>query len=484
MPASLSTALSLAFAAYLVATGIYIISENRRPSATLAWMLLFFLLPGVGVVVYLLFGRRHLDFGRTGMLMRQQLAERLDPVLAALEPEDESAVRLMEADGGWGASLSELVRNTSRSTITTHNEVRLLQNAEEAYPALIEDMKAARQSIHLQYFSWNTDALTQELLEILSDKVAEGVKVRIVFDPVGSFFMLRRRYIRAMRAAGIRMAPFSQLWRLHTISYRNHRKIAVIDGEVGHTGGLNIGCEHIAPPKGFKLWRDTNIRVVGSAAALLQAVFSVDWHNATGEDLFQPENFPPAPARLNDAQLPVQITLSGPDSEWEAIRQLYFAMITSARKRVYMQSPFFILDPSISEALKAAALSGVDVRVMISERGTNQYVPYWAANTYMEEIAASGATVLLYQPGYLHAKTAITDGCVCSVGSANIDIRSFSINYELNAVIYDAEISGQLEQAFLRDSKDCRVFTVEEYRSRNAALRFRDSVARLFSPLM
>lgn len=483
MPGQILTALSLSFGAYLVLTGIYIISENRRPSATFAWMLLFAVLPGAGVVVYLLFGRRHRDFGRTGMLMRQELAERLGPVLSAIEPEHERAVGLIGGNGS-GASLSELVRNTSRSTITTRNEVRLLQNAAEAYPALIEDIRAARHSIHLQYFSWNTDALAEELLEILSAKVAEGVKVRIVFDPVGSFFMLRRRHVRAMRAAGIRMVPFSQLWRLHTISYRNHRKIAVIDGAVGHTGGLNIGCEHIAPPKGFKLWRDTNIRVVGSAATLLQAVFAVDWHNATGEDLFQPENFPSAPARLKDARQPVQITLSGPDSEWEAIRQLYFAMITNARKRVYMQSPFFILDTSISEALKAAALSGVDVRVMISERGTNQYVPYWAANTYMEEIAASGATVLLYQPGYLHAKTVITDGVICSVGSANIDIRSFSINYELNAVIYDPEISVQLEQAFLTDAEDCRVFTAEEYRARNAALRFRDSLARLFSPLM
>lgn len=484
MPAPIATALSMAFAAYLVVTGIYIISENRRPSATFAWMLLFALLPGAGVVVYLLFGRRHFDFGRTGMLVRHELAERLDPVLSALKPEHDRAVSQMDAEGGSGASLSELIRRTSNSTITTRNEVRLLQNADEAYPALIDDLTAAQRSIHLQYFSWNTDALAHDLLAVLSAKVAEGVEVRILFDPVGSFFMLRRGYIRAMRAAGIRMEPFSKLWRLHTISYRNHRKIAVIDGAVGHTGGLNIGGEHITPPPGFRIWRDTNMRVVGSAATVLQAVFAVDWRNATGEDLFQPAHFPPAPARLRDALQPVQITLSGPDSEWEAIRQLYFAMITSARKRVYMQSPFFILDTSISEALKAAALSGVDVRVMISERGTNQRMPYWAANTYMEEISASGATLLLYQPGYLHAKTVITDGTVCSVGSANIDIRSFSINYELNAVMYDADLSAQLERAFLRDSKDCRVFTVEEYRSRNAVLRFRDSVARLFSPLM
>ncbi|QQO45541.1 cardiolipin synthase [Paracoccus sp. MC1862] len=484
MQATMTTILSVAFAGYLVVTVTYIISENRRPSATFAWMLLFFVLPGLGVVVYLLFGRKHQDFGQTGNLMRQELADRLNPVFAALAPEHERAVARMDANGGSGRTLAQLVYNTSHSTITTRNEVRILHDAKEAYPPLIEDMKAARQSIHLQYFSWNTDALADELYEILSAKAAEGVDVRIIYDPVGSLFMLKRRLIRKMRAAGIRMEPFSKLWRVHTISYRNHRKIAVFDGVVGHTGGLNIGCEHIRPPEGFETWRDTNIRVVGSAATLLQAVFAVDWHNATGEDLFRPENFSPAPDRLADAHLPVQMTLSGPDSEWQAIRQLYFAMITSARKRVYMQSPFFILDTSISEALKAAALSGVDVRVMISERGTNQHVPYWAANTYMEEIAASGASVLLYEPGYMHAKTVITDGVVCSVGSANIDIRSFSINYELNAVIYDAGLSEQLERAFLEDSRHCRAFTAEEYRSRNAALRFRDSVARLFSPLM
>lgn len=480
MPAQIATGLSLAFAAYLAATAVYIISENRRPSATFAWMLLFFVLPGAGVIVYLLFGRKHRQFGQTATLMRHEFAHRLAPVFAALRPEQGRALHLT----GPGASLAELVRNTSQSAVTTRNEVRILQNAAEAYPALIADLKSARSSIHLQYFSWNTDELAEDLLRLLSAEVAEGVDVRIVYDPVGSLLMLKRSYIRRMRRAGIRMEPFSKLWRLHTISYRNHRKIAVIDGCVGHTGGLNIGGEHVTPPKGFALWRDTNIRVEGSAVTLLQAVFAVDWHNATGEYVFRPEAFPPPPARLENARLPVQMTLSGPDSQWQAIRQLYFSMITTARKRVYMQSPFFILDPSIAEALKAAALSGVDVRVMISARGTNQYVPYWAANTYMEEIAAAGATVLLYEPGYLHAKTVITDGSVCSIGSANIDIRSFSINYELNAVIYDEALSAELEAAFLRDVADCRQFTVEEYRSRSALVRFRDSVARLFSPLM
>nr|WP_254368146.1 cardiolipin synthase [Paracoccus sp. Z118] len=495
-PVTIQNILYWAFAAYLVATGIYIISENRQPSKTFSWMLLFTALPGVGVLIYFLFGR-DLSFGHSRTLMQQDLAGRLAPLLGGIEPQHQDALRRMANDPGASRELAELVRSTSHSPVTTRNSLQILRNADEAYPPLLRDMRHARHSIHLQFYSWNADELGGELKRILHQKVAEGVEVRILYDPIGSLLMLKRRYIREMRAGGVRMEPFSKLWRLHTISYRNHRKIAVFDGLIGHTGGLNIGGEHIEPPKGFDLWRDTNIRVVGSAASLLQVVFAIDWHNATGEDLLTPQYFPPAPAEEPDpapeqpsgvidseAGVPVQMSVSGPDSEWRAIRQLYFALITSARSHVYLQSPFFILDVSIAEALKAAALAGIDVRIMISERGTGQYIPYWAAHTYMEDIAASGAQVLLYRSGYLHAKILSIDGEIVSIGSANIDIRSFSINYELNAVIYDRDAAGQVEADFHRDIADCVEFTVEGYRARGRLLRFRDSVCRLLSPLM
>jgi cardiolipin synthase len=235
------------------------------------------------------------------------------------------------------------------------------------------------------------------------------------------------------------------------------------------------------------------VRIEGEGAAVLQAVFLTDWYNATGEDIFAADHFPllgpdVPPMLATDRETtyaPVQILTSGPDSEWRAIRQLYFAMIVAAQQRVRLQSPFFILDPTITEALTSAALAGIDVEVMVSSRGEGlNQAPYRAANTYMVEVAAAGARVYLYEKGYLHAKTIAIDGEVCSIGSANLDIRSFSINYELNAVIYDRRHARELEAAFERDIDGCQVFSLAEYKERTALNRLRDSDARLLSPLL
>jgi cardiolipin synthase len=286
---------------------------------------------------------------------------------------------------------------------------------------------------------------------------------------------------------------------MHTISYRNHRKIAVIDGAVGYTGGMNIGQEHLDGGPRFDRWRDTQVRIEGEGAAILQTVFLVDWYNATGEDLFSADLFPSLeqppiredaargaqrPAGVADNYVPLQILTSGPDSQWRAIRQLYFAMIVSAERRVRVQSPLFILDATIAEALKSAALSGVTVEVMVSARSDSSQAPCWAANTYMAEVAAAGVRVYLYEAGYLHAKTITVDGEVCSVGSANVDIRSFSINYEINAVLYEASFARALDEAFDADLAGCSAFDPVEYANRSVLLRSRDSIARLLSPLL
>ena len=279
------------------------------------------------------------------------------------------------------------------------------------------------------------------------------------------------------------MAPTSPLYYLHTISYRNHRKITVIDGDIGYTGGMNIGEEHFEANH----WRDTQVRIVGQGAALLQSVFVVDWYNAVRENLFGADYFPESathPPDLEEGGVPVQILTSGPDSEWAAIRQLYSLMILSARHHVYIQSPYFILDSSITSALKTAALAGIDVRVMLASFEPTNQLPIWAANTYIAEVARAGVRVFLYQPGFLHAKAISVDSSICSIGSANIDIRSFSINYELNAVLYSAPHAKELERTFFKDLEECVEFNAAEYRERNRLLRFRDSAARLLSPLM
>jgi cardiolipin synthase A/B len=247
---------------------------------------------------------------------------------------------------------------------------------------------------------------------------------------------------------------------------------------------MNIGREHLSGGKGFESWRDTQVRIVGEGAAILQAVFMVDWYNAVRENLFSDAYYPTDEAARPDDGVPVQILTSGPDSQWAAIRQLYGAMIISAQRRVVLQSPFFIPDATIAEALKSAALAGVDVRVMLSARASGSPMPGWAGNTYMADVAAAGVRVFLYEKGYLHAKTLSVDGEVCTVGSANLDIRSFSINYELNVVIYDARLARELEAAFERDLGGCRAFDAAEDGRRPVLRRLRDSTARLFSPLL
>ena len=349
------------FAAYALLTGIYILLENRRPQATLAWMLAFVFLPGLGLLAYVLFGRSWKAFAKQSKLLMQDLQADAKPLLAPILSRQDAEIARLEGESASRRKLMMLVRRNSHSALTARNEVEILQDAAAFYPRMMADMEAARHSIHLQYFIWGADAFTERLKAILTAKARAGVEVRLLYDPLGSQAHVNRTYVREMQALGIQMAPTSPLWRLHTISYRNHRKITVIDGAIGYTGGMNIGQEQLDGGKGFDSWRDTQLRIVGEGAAALQTVFMVDWYNAVRENLFFPAYFP-APATAPAAgDVRVQILTSGPDSQWAAIRQLYFFMIMAAQRHVVLQSPYFILDASLAEALTSAALSGVDV---------------------------------------------------------------------------------------------------------------------------
>jgi cardiolipin synthase len=476
--------LTTSLALYAFVTGIFLISENRRPQTTLAWMLAFISLPGIGLLAYILFGRNRKAFARQSKLLRQNLEPNAKPLLSPILSRQDAEIARLEGESASRRKLMMLVRHNSHSALTRRNKVEILQNAAAFYPRMIEDMKAAQKSIHLQYFIWGQDDFTEELKQILSAKARAGVEVRLLYDPVGSQAHMSRTYVRDMGAAGIQMAPTSPLWHLHTISYRNHRKITVIDGIIGYTGGMNIGNEHLNGGKGFTSWRDTQVRIVGEGAAMLQTVFMVDWYNAVRENLFSPAYFPVVATAPTHGDVPVQILTSGPDSQWAAIRQLYFFMIVTAQRHVYLQSPYFVLDASIAEALRSAALSGVDVKVMLTARASGDPVPGFAGNTFILDVISAGVRVFMYEKGYLHAKTISIDSEICSVGSANIDIRSFSINYEVNAVLYSQQLAKELEEDFERDLMHCTEFDPAKYENCNVAVRFRDSVARLLSPLL
>jgi cardiolipin synthase A/B len=371
---------------------------------------------------------------------------------------------------------------SGRSPVTTGNRLEILQNAGEKYPRLLEDLGAASRSIHLLYYEWASDTFTETVADILRRKVREGVEVRILYDPVGSYSMLSRRYVERLRADGVAMQPFSPMYQLHTISYRSHRKLAIVDGRIGYSGGLNMTVKHLTGPAGFTGWRDTHSRVTGEAVTILQSVFATMWMNATGENLFDQRYFPEVPG--DEGGVPIQVVSAGPDSRWETIRQAYLALIALSRHHIYLQSPFLILDTSVAEAMTTAALAGVDVRVMIAPGGGELSPAYRAGMTYAAGLARAGVQVLLYQGEYFHSKTICVDSQICSIGSANIDIRSFSINYETNLVIYDRTVTRELEQDFLDDAERCIPFRAEAYDAQKTSSRLVDSVLRLVSPLI
>jgi cardiolipin synthase A/B len=476
--------LAVLLALYALGMVVFLIAENRRPQATLAWILVFILAPVIGGLIYIFFGRDRKAFSKQSRLLRQDLEANALPLLSPLLSRQDAAIARLEGESASRRKLMMLVRHNSRSALTTRNQVEIRQDAAEFYPSMMEDMKKARHSIHLQYFIWGADPFTESLKEILTARAKAGVHVRLLYDPLGSRAHLSRAYISDMQAAGVRMAATAPLYRLHTISYRNHRKITVIDGKIGYTGGMNIGQEHLDGGEGFDSWRDTQVRIVGEGAAVLQAVFMVDWYNAVRENLFSGEYFPSDATESKEDDIPVQILTSGPDSQWAGIRQLYFFMIATAQRNVFLQSPYFVPDASMVEALRSAALAGIDVKVMVSARPSGNRVPAWAGNTFMADVVDAGVRVFLYEKGYLHAKTISIDSEICSIGSANIDIRSFSINYEVNALLYSRRLAQELERDFERDLAHCSEFDAAEYQKRHFAARFRDSAARVFSPLL
>ena len=468
---------------YALSVAVFLILENRSPQSTFAWLFLLFLFPLGGLLIYMLFGRGRHAFSRQYGLKKvtrgTALADRAAKVI------DEQPAKLEALAGGPLAAygrLPTMLWATARSPLTLENEVEILQDAVEKYPRLMGDMRNASQSIHLVYYEWASDSFTEEVKSLLTQKVREGVEVRLLYDPVGSFTMLSPRDAGSMRRAGIAMYPFSRLYQLHTLSYRSHRKIAVIDGAIAYSGGLNMTATHLSGPRGFSGWRDTHSRVSGEAALILQAVFATMWQNTTGEGIFEDRYFPTV--SKTGRGVPVQVVNAGPDSRWESIRHSYLAMIALARHRVFLQSPFLILDVSLAEAMKTAALAGVDVRVMIAPGGAEMSLAYRAGMTYAVDMARAGVQVLLYQGAYFHAKTICVDSSICSIGSANMDIRSFSINYETNLVIYDERIARELESDFQNDMRSCVRFSVSEYEARPATSRFLDSAMRLCSPLL
>jgi cardiolipin synthase len=487
---NLAPLLILLFELYLLFTVIVLLLDNRTPSETFAWILIFILMPGVGLGLYLMFGRNWKRSYNRKIKLPQSIAKELVQLFKPLvDQQTETLKRMKNKSSIYQDDLMTLLFHSANSLLTTDNKTEIFHNGKDKFDRLKEDLKNARTYIHVEYFIWySKDKLGQEIKEILIAKAKEGLEIRILYDYSGCFFTLSQKYINELRAHNIQIYPFFNYlanFKMHTLNYRNHRKIVSIDGRIGYTGGMNVGQEYIDGGKKYDFWRDTHVRLEGQSVSVLQAIFAVDWYNTVEKaDILDPKYFPLLTEnKPSDGNVSVQLTTSGFDSPWPSILQLYFTLITMAQKNIYIVSPYFIPDESLLMALKTAAMRGIKVVIMMTGVPDNP-VPYWAANSYFEDLLKAGVRIFQYKKGFMHAKMYSSDGKVCSVGSANFDIRSLLLNYEINAVYYDELITKSVDDQIEKDLRECQEVLLADLQKTSVLLRLRNSLVRLISCIL
>ena len=464
--------------------GTLIIFENRSPSRTVAWLLVLLAFPVLGFILYILIGQKPRKRKKVKDHLQAddllQLKSVLDNQLKMLDGPEHSIDKNIYAK----KRLVNLILNNFEEPFTVHNKSRVLTNGKETFDAICKSIKKAKHHIHLEYYMIRPDRIGQKIRDLLIDKAKEGVMVRFLYDAVGSRG-LDKKYLEPLIRAKVELGVFlpvklPKLPFFHSkINYRNHRKILIADGKTGYVGGLNIGDEYLSQGElGF--WRDTHLEIQGEAVAYLQRIFLLDWHFATGNSFVSPQYFP---VHEQQGYQPIQIASGGPDTGRASIQQVYFATITSAQERIYITTPYFVPDESIIMALKTAALSGIDVRLVFPAIPDKRLV-YWASMSYIHEVLEAGVKVYLYRKGFIHSKILLVDGVVASVGTANMDMRSFALNFEANALIYDKEVVSRLEKDFYTDISYSQQITYEDFVKKPLWSKFKESGARILSPML
>lgn len=455
--------------------------ERRNPTSTWAWLVILLILPGIGFMLYLLLGQ---NFHRAKMFDLKIEEDALHKkLLYQNEQLIESKLAINDPEARRYIDMVRMNYKYSNALYTQNNGVRIFTNGEQKFTQLLEDIRSAKHHIHLGYYIYMPDRIGNEILEALISKAKKGVKVRLLYDAMGGR-TIPKHFFDELKSAGGKVAIFFPSKIPHfniRINYRNHRKIAIFDGKVGYVGGFNIGDEYLGRSKKFGYWRDTHLRICGDAVDSLQKRFLLDWRYASDEEIhFQKKYF-----QVKDGcgTTGIQIVSSGPDAEEQQIKNGYLKMIQSAKKFIYIQSPYFIPDDSIIESLRIASLSGVDVRIMIPNMPDHPFV-YWGTYSYVGDLIKSGVRSYKYNKGFLHAKTIVVDGEIASVGTANMDIRSYKLNFEVNAFIYDHNVAGDLERIFKEDIKESEEITNELYNQRSRTIQFKESIARLLSPIL
>jgi len=462
---------------------VIIFFQRKNPASVWTWLLLLYFIPIVGFIFYLLIGG---DMHKRKMFQTKEVEDRIHEAIRS----QEASIRMktLQDESPHLKKYSDLIYynlESAGSMLTDNNSIKIYTDGNEKFEALMEDMRKAKTFIHMQYYIIKDDVVFRRISEVLMEKAAQGVEVRILCDGMGGRFVSKKFWQR-LRACGIHTAVFFPplLGQLNLrINYRNHRKIVVIDGEIGYVGGFNVGKEYIGLDEKFGYWRDTHLRIEGTAVASLGLRFMLDWNYAARENLLdEGERFFLWPEERRGSTQ-IQIISSGPDSKLQNVRNNYLRLINKAEKSIYIQTPYFVPDEAIYSALTVAAYSGVDVNIMIPCKPDHPFV-YWATYSYIGDLVAAGAKCYTYDNGFLHAKGMIVDGQVMCYGTANMDIRSFKLNFEVNAIVYDEREAERMVEAFQADLKVCTRITKASYASRGLLIRLKEQVSRLLSPLL
>lgn len=459
----------------LITTISVLLLENRNPVKSISWVLVLLFLPVLGMFLYLIFGQ---DYRKKKIIFRKSIRSTESRPVAPFDIEKLDKTFIGENH----LNLVKLLYKNCEAAGYSDNKIEVYSNGESTFNAIFESIQKATDHIHIEFFIFDDDLISNQLREILIKKAKEGVRIRMIYDYWGSL-KLSRNYLKSLREAGVYVQPFLpfrwKISRTNRINYRNHRKVVIVDGKIGFTGGLNVADRYVY---GNKLgnWRDTFIKLEGPAVHGLQLLFQTDWY-FVDRKLFEGNEYFPEPKRFN--QNLIQIVSSGADSDWPTIMQGIASAFMSASKYIYIQSPYFMPTDEITSCIQIAALSGVDVRLMIPTRSDSRFSDA-GTSSFLGKMLEAGVRVFRYREGFLHSKAIVIDDFISIVGSTNMDERSFGQNFEANAFIYDTSTAHQLRKLFLKDAENCREITIDDWNNRTRSQKLKESFARLFSPLM
>lgn len=476
--------LEIIYILFLIGVCLRIIYDTQSVTKTLAYLLLVIFLPIIGVFIYFSFG---INYRKNKLYSKKIIQDQKqeDLVLAKLESYNLKNLEALN-EGDHFSGLMKMIYKTDRSPLTTNNSVKLLINGEEKFPEVLEALRNAKHHIHIEYYIYEDDEIGRAIEQILIEKAKAGVDVRFIYDDFGSA-SIRKTLAKRLRENGVKAFPFYKIKLIKLASrlnYRNHRKIIVIDGRISFVGGINISEKYSNAYKGNKLfWRDTHLKLQGDATAILQHIFIGDWNYCSDEKLTISEDYFPKPEVDSTQSKSVQIVSSGPDSDRPNIYYAIIKTIQSAKKEIFLTTPYFIPGETIIDAMKMAALSGVAVKLLVPGI-SDSFMVNSAAKSYYTELLKAGVQIYLYQKGFVHAKTLVADRCLAIVGTANLDYRSFDLNFEVNAIVYDKELAEELAFNFEKDLQDSVQIDINSWLNRPKHTQLIEKIVRLISPML